>query len=98
MSYSDHHRRRVFEAFADALNRIAALNREPDEQEGAALLSALSAMATDAYGIADNHISEVSIKRLRARPQVFPGVSVTVEGLRAALAHQLTRSKPKRRH
>ena len=98
MSYSDDYRRKVFEAFADALNRIAAFNREPDEQEGAALLSALSAMATDAYGIAEKHISEVFIKRLRVRPQMFPGVSVTVEGLRAALAQELTRSKFKGRH
>ena len=96
MRDSNHHKQKVFEAFADALNRIAARDREPDEHEGAALLSALSAMATDAYGIAEKHISAVSSKRLSKRSQVFAG-SVTVAGLRAALAELLTRSKPTRR-
>lgn len=89
MHYSNNQKQRVYEAFASALNRIAALNREPDEHEGAALLSALSAMATGAYSIAERQINEVIYKRLRQRQQVMPGTA-TVDGLRAALAQMLT--------
>jgi hypothetical protein len=48
-------------------------------------------MATGAYTVAERQIAEVSSNRLRQRQQAMTG-SVTVEGLRLALAQLLTRA------